>query len=342
MPLVSIVKCDEDRIYEGMDKTIDLIDGFENIKGRENISIKPNLCTLKSSDSGTTTDPKIVDALIRKINKITKRKIRIVETNNSKASADETFNYLGYDLISQKNKNVSCINLSKDPKVRVHINGEILSTIQVPESMIFSDYLISVGKLKTHVDYLFTGVLKNQFGFVLFHGRRPQYHGFMPKIIVDLNRFYKPNLSIIDGIIGMEGFGPIDGVPKRVGVIIASKDPVAADAIAAKIIGIEPSKIEYLKYAERKGIGTQKNIEIVGCDIEEVSTPFSFFPKRYYYLSKVSLAIERYSRYLRNFGELVRLTRSGLSTVGFSAIEKRISYSGLLHLASDVIFKLED
>ena len=339
MPLVSLVKSDENGIDKAVNKAIDLIKGLENIKGRKNISIKPNLCTPKSSASGATTDPRIIEALIRKINSVMSCKINIVETNNSKANADKTFDYLGYVVLSQKYKNVRCINLSKYQRVRVHINGEIFSSMLVPESMIFSDGLISVAKLKTHVDYRLTGVLKNQYGFLL--GPRAQYHGFMSKAIVDLNRFYKPDLSIIDGLIGMEGFGPTDGAPKHIGVIIASEDPVAADAVAARIIGIKPPQIGYLKYAEKKGIGTWKNIEVVGCNVDEAATSLSFIPTRYYYLSKISLALQRYSRYLKNFAEFVSLTRSALSTLGFSAVEKRMSYSGLWHLATDTIFRLE-
>lgn len=265
-----------------------------------------------------------------------------METNNSKASADETFKYLGYDAFSKKYKNVRCLNLSTDRRVRVHINGDIFSSILVPESMIFSDFFISIGKLKTHADYLYTGVLKNQYGLLLSPAQRSQYHGFMSKVIADLNTFYRPDLSVIDGITGMEGFGPTEGTPKHVGVIIASKDPVAADTVAATIIGIKPFRIGYLKHAENKGIGTWKNIQVVGCDVNEVATSFAFIPTEYYCLTKISLALQRYSRYVRNFADFVRLTRSALSTLGFSAIEKRLSYSGLWRLATDTIFRLEE
>jgi len=340
MPLVSVVKCDQIAIDEAVNRAIDLIDGLENVKGKKNVSIKPNLCTPKSSACGATTDPRIIEALIRKINSVMPCQIKIVETNNFRANADETFKYLGYDVLSQRYENVRCVNLSNDPRVRVQVNGEIFSTMLFPESMIFSDGLISVAKLKTHVDYLYTGVLKNQYGFLL--GPRAHYHGFMSRAIVDLNRFYRPDLSVIDGIVGMEGAGPVDGDPKCSGVIIASKDPVAADAIAARIIGIKPSSIAYLRYAEKKGIGTWKDIKVVGCNVDEVATSFAFIPTKYYYVGEISIALQRYSRYARNFANFLSLARNALSILGLSAIEKRMSYSGLLHLATDTIFKLEE
>lgn len=336
---MSIVKTGENGIDAALNEAIDLVDGFSDINGRTRISIKPNLCTPKSPASGATTDPRIIDSLIRKINSSMSCEINIIETDNSQASAEKTFAYLGYDVFPEEYENVHLVNLSRDKKVRVQIDGDLFSSILVPESMLFSDCLISVAKLKTHVDYLYTGVLKNQYGLLM--KPRSQYHGFMSKVIVDLNGFYRPDLSIIDGIVGMEGFGPTDGTPKPVGVIVASKDPVGADAIGARIIGVNPSRIGYLKRAAKKRIGTLEDIKVVGHSVEEVETPFSFIKTRHYYLGKVSLALQRYSSYVKNFSELARLARSALSTAGFSTIENRMSYSGLLRLATDTVFKID-
>jgi uncharacterized protein (DUF362 family) len=211
----------------------------------------------------------------------------------------------------------------------------------VPESMIFCDCLISVAKLKTHVDYRYTGVLKNQYGFLLSRPKRVQYHGFMSKVIADLNRFYRPDLSIVDGLVGMEGFGPNDGTPKHVGALIASKDPVAADAVGAQLIGIPPSSIEYLGYAEKKGIGTTKGLHVEG-DLARVATKFTSIPNKYYRLGEVALALSRYSMYVNNIAEVTRLARSALSTVGFSELQRRLSFAGLWRLASDTVFRLQE
>jgi len=311
------------------------------LPGKKTVSIKPNLCGLKSSSSGQTTDPRIVETIIKKVNSVSASQIYIVESNNSQASADETFKTLGYTELEEKYPNVKCVNLSKDAKVKVSLNGEIFSTVSVPETMLFSDYLINVAKLKTHVDYYYSGALKNAYGFLPRRSVRPLYHGFMHKALVDLNRIYKPNLSIIDGVIGMEGFGPTDGDPKHVSVIIASKDPVAADSVAAQVVGIKPSKIGHLKYAEKKGVGKFRDIEVVGCNMEEVKTMFAFIPLKWYYIGRLSLWIQRYSRYCSNFARFLSLVRSSLSTMGFSTLEKRSSIGGLINLAKDTIFKID-
>lgn len=338
--LVSVVKIAEQNIEEAVGTAFDLVNGAECIKNRKMVAIKPNLCRPRSASSGTTTDPRIVEALIQKINSLVACRINIVESDNHVTNADETFDRLGYCELSEKYENVRCVNLSKDRKVRVHLNGDILASLTVPESMIFCDCFISVAKLKTHADYRYTGVLKNQYGLLLSKARRSQYHGFMSKVIVDVNRFYKPDLSIIDGLVGMEGFGPIDGTPKSVGAVIASVDPVAADAVGASLIGIKPSSIPYLKYAEKRKLGTTTDLQIVGCNLKDVTTEFRF-PSRYYWLTKTALAFERYSILLDNFAEVVRLARSALSTIGFSELQRRLSYRGLFRLAAGTITKLE-
>jgi len=166
-PVVSIAKVVDDDVEKALNESIDLLGGLEEVKGKTSVTIKPNLCCLKSSSSGATTDPRIVEAVIKKIRSFSSCKISIVETNNSHASADKTFKTLGYTDLEKKYSKVKCVNLSKDSKVRLSLNGEIFATLLVPETMVFSDYIINVAKLKTQVDYRYTGVLKNAYGFLL-------------------------------------------------------------------------------------------------------------------------------------------------------------------------------
>jgi len=338
--LVSITKATDDSVEEAVNKAIDLVNGFSNLNGKKTVCIKPNLCGIKSSTSGQTTDRRIVEAIVQKLNSaFPNLKIFIVESNNSRATADYTFKRLGYTDIAQKYPNVECKNLSEDKKVKITLNGQLFSNLLVPETLLFSDYLISVAKLKTHMDFYYSGVLKNAYGFLLTH--RANYHGLMNRALADLNAFYKPDLCLIDGMIAMDGPGPTDGFPKTVGVIIASKDPVAADTVGATVIGIKPSKVKYLKKAEKRGVGTSKNIEIIGCKMEEVQTKFEFIPMKYYYIGRLSLSLQSFSRKCANFAKLLSMTRSGLSMVGFSKVSRRLSYSELLEMVRNTISKID-
>ena len=339
---VSVVKVEGEDIEEALNKSVDLLGGVREIRGKKLVAIKPNLCSLKSPYSGATTDPRIVEAIIKKIRAISPCEINIVESNTAHATADESFETLGYVDLEKKYSKVKCVNLSRDSKVRLSLNGKIFSTIRVPETMFFSEYLISVAKLKTHVDYRYSGVLKNGYGFLLLSPReRTHYHGFMKQALADINRIYKPDLSVIDGIVGMEGFGPLEGTPKKIGVIIASKDPVAADTVGAQIMGINPTSIKYLKYAENQGIGSMKEIEVLGSDLQELITKIDFIPLKWYYLGRFSLWLQRLHIYFSNLARFVSLVRSSLSTVGFSALNERLSYKAMIRLAKDTILRID-
>ena len=107
------------------------------------------------------------------------------------------------------------------------------------------------------------------------------------------------------------------------------------------MVGIKPSQIGYLKYAEKKGIGRIGDIEVVGCNIEEVKTKFAFIPKKWFYIGRLSLRIQRHSRHCSNFARFLSLVRSSLSTIGFSTLEKKSSIGGLVSLAKGTIFKID-
>ena len=87
-------------------------------------------------------------------------------------------------------------------------------------------------------------------------------------MLLDLNRFLPSRLSIMDGIIGMEGNGPRNGTGREVQVLLFSIDPVALDATAARIMNLDPNQVPTLSWAKKWGIGQVDNIEILGDDLE--------------------------------------------------------------------------
>jgi uncharacterized protein (DUF362 family) len=338
-PLVSLIKTDDQQIHEATAEALDYLGGMEDLRHCTSIAIKPNLCCLKSPEAGATTDPRLVEAVIQRVRRHTDCAIHIVESNNSHASADTTFATLGYLELAQRYPNVKCVNLSRDPKIKVTLNGHIFSTILAPETLLFTDYLINIAKLKTHVDHRYSGVLKNTYGMIL-RAQRAQYHGFMNEVLTDLNTLYYPNLSLIDGIVGMEGFGPVDGTPIPTNAIIASKDPVAADAVGASIIGVKPHSIAYLRHAWVNQLG-HIDFTVKGASINQVAKKYAFIPQKWYYLGRVSLRFQRWSHRWASFGKFLSMARSSLSTIGFSELDARLSYKAMLRLARDVLYRMD-
>ncbi|MHB8086553.1 MAG: DUF362 domain-containing protein, partial [Dehalococcoidia bacterium] len=142
------------------------------------------------------------------------------------------------------------------------------------------DGLVSLPKLKTHGLTRLTGAVKNQFGCIpgtlktQFHLKMPDPYEFAT-MLVDINTFIKPRLYIMDGIIAMEGNGPRNGTPRSLNVILFSSDPVALDAVAARIIDLKPEFVPTSQPGEESGLGTYRSaeIELAGDDIEAFVTP---------------------------------------------------------------------
>jgi ferredoxin len=135
-------------------------------------------------------------------------------------------------------------------------------------------------KLKTHVLTTFTGATKNLFGVVpgfakgVFHARMRNVTHFA-LMLLDITSLVKPSLVLMDAVVGMEGDGPSTGPLRDVGVILASRDSVALDAVATSMVGLEPLKVPTLREAVARGLwtGNVEDIETLGASVDEVLVP---------------------------------------------------------------------
>ena len=136
--------------------------------------------------------------------------------------------------------------------------------------------------------------MKNYFGLVpgsVYGWPKNELHYIgIPKSIYELNRIFRRSFAIVDGIVGMEGNGPIQGTPKHAGVLVMGRDLPAVDATCCRIMGIDPSEIEYLQMAEGNlGNTLASNIEQRGERIQSVHTPFQLIDRfKYLRLNTVS------------------------------------------------------
>lgn len=155
--------------------------------------------------------------------------------------------------------------------------GKLVKGFEVLNIVRDVDHIVTLPKLKTHVLTRFTGATKILFGVVpgllksAYHAKLRDVENFS-EMLIDLLQLIKPELSIMDGIVGMEGNGPAGGRPRDVGVILASSDSVALDVIAASIINMDPDSITTLKAARKRGLwsGNMADIDVVGESVEDV------------------------------------------------------------------------
>jgi uncharacterized protein (DUF362 family) len=268
---VAIVK--GERGHEPVFRALDLIDYKSSLFGWDRVLIKVNFITVDTWDTGATTDPIVVEAIIRELKNLPVQ-IYVVESDATMTNADKAFEVTGMKEMCECN-GVQCLNLRyvKD-RVKIDIpNGETLKSITVPR-IVTESAIISAAKLKTHMSTTVTLGMKNMFG-LLPDKLKSKYHmKGISKVIVDINTVLKPTLTVIDGFVGMEGRGPVGGTPVKMDLIIAGKDVVATDATAARVMGFEPMEIAHIRKAYEKGLGNVDNIEVLGSKLDDVKRIF--------------------------------------------------------------------
>jgi uncharacterized protein (DUF362 family) len=158
-----------------------------------------------------------------------------------------------YDQL--KDLRIPFVDLNHDDVSPVRLKSWFtgLQSILLPASVLSADLVVSVAKLKTHHWAGMTCGMKNLFGIVpgSVYGWPKNFlhnHG-IPESIVDLNATIRPGLTIVDAVVAMEGDGPIMGSARPMGFIAMGTDTVAVDATCARVIGLAPDRLTYLKSA---------------------------------------------------------------------------------------------
>jgi len=269
--LVAVVK--GERGHEPVFKALDLVNYKSALSGWDTVLVKVNFITDKTWDTGATTDPIVVEAIIQKLKELP-AKVYVVESDATMTNADRAFEKTGMKDMCDRN-DVECLNLRYvEDKVELAIpDGEALKSVTVPR-IVTESAVISAAKLKTHRDTGVTLGMKNMFGLLpeKFKGK---YHlKGISKVVSDINTVLKPKLTIIDGFIGMEGPGPINGTPVKMNLIIAGTDTVATDATACRIMGINPHEIRHIRRAHKKGLGNIDDIQVIGEKLETITRSF--------------------------------------------------------------------
>jgi uncharacterized protein (DUF362 family) len=189
-------------------------------------------------------------------------------------NADKAYARNGTKEMCERN-HVEFVNLRhlKD-KVKLPVpDSETLKTITVPR-IVTESAVISAAKLKTHSATTVTLGLKNLFGLLpdKFKGK---YHAKgISKVVVDINAVVKPVLTVVDGFVGMEGAGPVDGNPVKMDLIVAGRDVVAVDATCCRVMGFDPHNIKHVWRAFERGLGEVDDVEVVGERVEDVKRVF--------------------------------------------------------------------
>ena len=171
------------------------------------------------------------------------------------------------------------LNVDDVRRVPLRTRASALKELYLPETVLRADFVVSMPKLKTHHWAGVTLSLKNMFGIVPGNcygwPKNILHWAGITRALLDINSTVRPDFAIVDGIVGMEGNGPIQGTPKRCGVLVAGDDAVAVDATCARIMALVPERIDYLAQAAYLlGHIKEEKICQLGEAIATVRTPF--------------------------------------------------------------------
>ncbi|TAM82463.1 MAG: DUF362 domain-containing protein [Acidobacteria bacterium] len=175
------------------------------------------------------------------------------------------------------------LNTDEVSQVSTRTHASKLKSLCLPKTVLAADFVVSMPKMKTHHWVGVTLSLKNMFGIVPGNcygwPKNVLHWAGISKSILDINSTVRPDFAIVDGILGMEGNGPIQGTPKACGVLVAGDDAVAVDATCARIMGLVPARIDYLKRASLLlGNMDEERIEQLGETISSTRKPFEMLP----------------------------------------------------------------
>jgi predicted dehydrogenase/uncharacterized protein (DUF362 family) len=266
---VAIVRAG-DNLEATVQKSIDMLGGLNDIKKDSLVVIKPNVCYPKNIDNMIITDPRILEAIIKLMKQRTKN-ILVVESDAHSGTAEKRAIDTGVMNVIKK-CDAEFFNLSYD-EVEEHKVADL--SIQIPKTVLRADYLINLPKVKTNSFVHISGAMKNMFG-VIVSKHRSQFHRKLSDILVYLNQAVRQHLIIADGIVAMEGLGPINGKPVDLGLIISGKNPVTVDAACCHVMGFNPYAVEALWKAHQQGMGEidREKIRFLGESIENVQRKF--------------------------------------------------------------------
>ena len=279
-PRVSIIKAS---YGQGLFDTVRrlLVEHKQDVRGRR-ILLKPNLVEYDPATS-INTNPLLVHAALEAFRAEGAADVRIAEGPGHRRSTLDLAEAAGYfQTIPAFGSLFTDLNLDDVSLVKLPRSARNLQSLYLPKTVLACDLVVSMPKMKTHHWVGATLGMKNFFGLVpggVYGWPKNVLHwAGIDASIVAVNSAVPKVFTIVDGIEGMEGNGPIQGRRKFAGVIVGGGDRVAVDATCCRVMGIDPQKVAYLEMAKTTNQTAEQNVRQIGELIRTVKTPFELLP----------------------------------------------------------------
>ncbi len=246
------------------------------VKPGQRVLLKPNLLMAAPPEKAASTHPALVAAAIILVREA--GGLATVGDSPAIGTAAAALQATGIKAVCERD-GVALADFTYESSFECADNL-IARRINLARAVAEADVIISLPKLKTHVQMALTCAVKNQFGLVTgtqksaWHFRMQQRAAFAD-LLIDINRIARPALAIVDAIVAMHGDGPSSGEPIAVGLVMASADLSALDMVACQIVRLDPQRVPTIVAAQRRGWGaaTRAQIETIGPPLDELVVP---------------------------------------------------------------------
>ena len=265
MVRVMIHPSDYESVRQAVDRAFELFP--VQVRGRK-ILIKPNVLRASEAREGIVTHPALLRAVVEKVEEMGPASLVVGDNPGIFSYGDNEQAFKKTGLMEASKGYYQNIGTESE---KTDFNPDFAPTVGISRAVIQADVIISLPKFKTHGLTVMTGAIKNSYG-ILPGAQKARLHkaAGTPErfhdMIVDVFRLRVPDLFIMDAVVGMEGNGPASPDLRDIGLILASDNAVALDSVVARMMGLEPGRLRFLRKAKDNGLGDYDpdHIELIG------------------------------------------------------------------------------
>ena len=263
---VSIEKCgsyNDQEVRKAVEACLAPLGGLKSVvSGGDRVLVKLNLLSAKSPEAAVTTHPAIVKATVELVQEL--GAIPVLGDSPGGGSTAASYKALlektGIQAVIDKT-GCEIVRFDEAKREVAPAKAKTFKKLTLAKAVTEADVIIRLPKLKTHTLTYYTGAVKLLYGYIpgLF---KTEYHlhtandiNLFADLLLDIHETYPPALTLMDAIVGMEGAGPSNGKPRKIGLVLSSKSCTALDYVAATIAGFDPMSVPTVRLAQERGVG---------------------------------------------------------------------------------------
>ena len=284
---VALMKCpdyQQENLRQAVSKLLDLLGGWEQfVQPGQTVLIKPNFIAPRTPDVPAQTDGRLVAEIARQLSQIGANVL--VGDSSAWGSLQKNAALAGLDQRTLASVGARLVTFNHPCRVTIQTPAGPRK-VSIDRAVLQADKIINLPKLKAHQQLTLTGALKNPFGTIVgkrkawWHCRYGQPDIFTD-MILGVYRKVRPVLNIVDAVVAMEGQGPVNGLPRKLSLLLASTDAAAVDRVACELVTASADRVPMLAAAKRAAVGVTElaDIELLGQDLQEFRINDFLFPE---------------------------------------------------------------